>query len=573
MLSKKQIEKFLGDSVAGKLSSAQQVNFLKEFSIDRVTPENLKIFVDFMQKHMTARLDMPKAVDVCGTGGSGLNRINTSTIAAFILSELGVKIAKHGNKAASGRFGSFDLLESLGVDIGKSPAELKKSYKKTGLVFIFARNFHPAMKFFAEARILFGKPTIFNILGPLLNPANPKIQIIGTSFLPQMELIAETCKILKKKKVLVVRGFDGLDEVTLTGRTDIIELNNGKITKYTVGPEDFGIKPCKFEGIQGGDMVSAEGGRSLASSAFGGVGEKNKQIALDILKGACASRHADLVYINCALALKFLGKVNDLKEGYRLAKNACGLKKLADYKNDILLKISADKFLKRSDRDFYNALKKYKNTRPSLIAEIKRASPTKGIFLKGKLFSPKKIAKIYEENGANAISVVTDNKYFKGSFEYLKAVKSATKNIPVLCKDFFIHEYQIYKAREYGADAILLIASILSKEQIISFVGTAKILGMECLVEVRNEEDLKKVLETPAKIIGVNNRNLTDFSIDLETTNKLAKLIPKDKILVSESGISSKKDLKKLTSRVDAVLIGTAFMQSKNIKQLMHEFT
>ena len=555
MLNKKQIEGFLGDSVAGKLSPAQQVNFLEEFSIDCVTPENLKIFVDFMQKHMSARLNMSGAVDVCGTGGSGLNRINTSTIAAFILSELGIKIAKHGNKAASGRFGSFDLLESLGVDIGKSPDELKKSYKKTGLAFIFARSFHPAMKFFAEARALFGKPTIFNILGPLLNPANPKIQIIGTSFLSQMKLIAETCRILKKKKVLVARGSDGLDEVTLTGSTDIVELNNGKIKKYTVSPEDFGVRPCKFEEIQGGD------------------GEKNKQIALDILKGTCSSRHADLVYINCALILKFLGKVNDLKEGYRLAKNTCGLKKLADYKNDILLKISADKFLKRSDRDFYNALKKSKNTRPSLIAEIKRASPTKGIFLKGGLFSPRKIAKIYEENGANAISVVTDNKYFKGSFEYLKAIKSATKNIPVLCKDFFIHEYQIYKAREYGADAVLLIASILSKEQIILFIGTAKNLGMECMVEVRNEEELKKVLETPAKIIGVNNRNLTDFSIDLETTNKLAKLIPKDKILVSESGISSKKDLKKLTSRVDAVLIGTAFMQSKNIKQLIHEFT
>ncbi|MEK7547471.1 MAG: hypothetical protein AAB540_01110, partial [Patescibacteria group bacterium] len=245
-----------------------------------------------------------------------------------------------------------------------------------------------------------------------------------------------------------------------------------------------------------------------------------------------AGRHADLVYINCALVLKFLGKVNDLEEGYRLAKNVCGLKKLADYKNDILLKISADKFLKRSDRDFYNALKNPKNARPALIAEIKRASPTEGIFLGGKAFSPAKIAKIYEENGANAISVVTDNKYFKGSFEYLKAVKSATKNIPVLCKDFIVHEYQIYKAREYGADAVLLIASILSKEQIISFLGTAKNLGMECLVEIRNEEDLKKVLETSARIIGINNRNLTDFSIDLEITNKLAKLIPKNKIVV-----------------------------------------
>ena len=172
MFNKNQIEKFLRDSVEGKIAVDEQVKFLECFTPDRINAVQIKIFADFMIKNVSTKLHMSQCMDICGTGGSGLERINTSTIAAFLLAELGVKIAKHGNKAASGRFGSFDLLESLGIDIEKTPLELEKIYRKKGLAFIFARSFHPIMKYFAEARKAIGKPTIFNILGPLLNP-NP----------------------------------------------------------------------------------------------------------------------------------------------------------------------------------------------------------------------------------------------------------------------------------------------------------------------------------------------------------------------------------------------------------------
>ncbi len=558
MFKKKEILKFLESSTQGKLSAEEQVEFLKEFTPEKVNAKQIKIFSEFMLGKMTTKLKMPGAIDICGTGGSGLARINTSTIAAFILAELGVGVAKHGNRAASGRCGSFDLLEALEVRIDKTPEKLEKLYNRKGLAFIFAKNFHPLMKHFVEARKAFGKPTILNLLGPLLNPADPKMQIIGTSFKGQMRLIAKAAKLLKKNRVMVVRGRDGLDEVTLTDQTDVIELRDGKISEYRIGPEDFGLKTVKSSEISGGDL------------------EENKKIAEEILSGKCDGSRADLVYVNCALALKMVGNVKTLREGYLLAKSVIGKGKLASCRGDILEEIAASKIVGKSTRNFLEALNK-RNTRGArvLIAEVKFASPSKGEIYRGKISADEagKIAMIYEKNGASAISVLTDEKYFKGSFEYLKKVKEVTKNIPILCKDFIVTEYQIFKAREYGADAILLIAKLLSAAQMQQFLNVARRLGMECLVEVHDEEELEKVLKTDAKIIGVNNRNLSNFTTDLETTNRLVKKIPRDKVVVSESGISSRADLKKLDKRVRAILVGSAIMGSKNIIKKIHELT
>ncbi len=552
MFNKNQTEKFLSDSVKGKIAVDEQVKFLEGFTPDRISAAQIKIFADFMMKNVSAKLHMPQCMDICGTGGSGLERINTSTIVAFLLAELGVKIAKHGNKAASGRFGSFDLLESLGADIEKTPRELEKIYKEKGLAFIFARSFHPIMKYFAETRKVIGKPTIFNILGPLLNPANPKKQIIGTSFKSQMRLIAEACKLMGKKNVMIVRGEDGLDEVTLCGKTEVVELSDGKISEYALGPADFGVERCGFDEIRGSD------------------GETNKKIAIEILNGKCETRHADLVYVNCALALKLAGKANDLKAAYRLAKTAIGVGKLEAYRGNILAEIAASKILRKSERSFLGALSAPAAGGRALIAEIKKSSPSKGKIFKGK-FSAAKIARIYERNGAGAISVLTDEKYFDGSFENLRATKSATKNVPILCKDFIVSEYQIFKAREYGADAVLLIVALLPAAKLKKFIKTAASLFMDALVEVHSEKEISVAIKAGAKIIGINNRNLKTFKIDMGRTRRLAKKIPKNILIVSESGLDLNDDLKNLDKRVNAVLMGTAIMQSSNISKKIHE--
>lgn len=539
MSNRNKIREFLEKSVGGGLTVEEQVKFLEEFTPENISAEDLLIFVEFLKANMTATLDMPEAIDICGTGGSGLARINTSTIAAFILSRLKVGVAKHGNKAASGRFGSFDLLEALGENIEVDSVALEKSYSEKGLAFIFAPNFHPIFRHFKEARLKIGKPTIFNLLGPLLNPASPSRQIIGTSFKGQMRLIAETCKLLGKERVMIVRGEDGLDEVTLAGKTDVVELRNGEIFEYQISPKDFGIEECGFEEFSGGNA------------------ETNLRIAKEILAGNCQSRHADLVYINCALALQLVGKVETLREGYLLASG------------DILGAIAVTKKIPKSDRSFYKALSK---PGLNLIAEIKKASPSEGIIFPGE-FDPAGIAELYEESGVSAISVLTDEKYFQGSFQYLDDVRNVTENVPLLCKDFIVSDYQIYKARDFGANAILLIAALLRVEQLQRFLDLARELGMDCLCEVHNEEELEKVLLTDAEIIGINNRDLKTFKLDLETTNRLVLLIPEGRVIVSESGINTRADVEKLNPRVNAILVGTAIMKSTNIKEKIYELT
>jgi indole-3-glycerol phosphate synthase len=210
-----------------------------------------------------------------------------------------------------------------------------------------------------------------------------------------------------------------------------------------------------------------------------------------------------------------------------------------------------------STRDFKQAISK---DGLSLIAEIKKASPSAGLIAE---FDPVELAHTYN-NHADVISIITDEKFFKGNIKYLEQINKITK-LPLLRKDFIIDKYQIYEARYYGADAILLIASLLNKEQLDHFINIAKDLCMDCLVEVHNKEELDKVLDTKADIIGINNRNLKTFKVDLNTTLELLRYIPKDKLIVSESGITI-DNIKKVKDKVNAVLIGTSIIKSPDIE-------
>lgn len=202
----------------------------------------------------------------------------------------------------------------------------------------------------------------------------------------------------------------------------------------------------------------------------------------------------------------------------------------------------------------------------SLIAEIKKASPSKGIIRHGP-FLPSVIAGIYEESGASAISVLTDQKYFQGSNEYLVEAKKST-SLPVLRKDFVVDAYQIYEAKSIGADAVLLIMSALPVLQAEEFLKLSAELGLEALVEVHTEKELEQALKIGAKIIGINNRNLHDFKTDLRTTVHLSKMInDEDVTIVSESGINNRTDVELLLkSGIHAMLVGEAIMREEDIK-------
>ena len=205
----------------------------------------------------------------------------------------------------------------------------------------------------------------------------------------------------------------------------------------------------------------------------------------------------------------------------------------------------------------------------NLIAELKKASPTMGI-IRGD-FNPVKIALTFQAQGASAVSVLTDERFFEGRLEYLKEVRERV-TIPVLRKDFIIDEYQIYQSAIWGADAILLIADILTVEELKRFLSISKDLGMDALCEVHNEEDIQKALEAGAAIIGINNRDLRSFKVDITTTQRLIRLIPDTKVKVSESGIKTYEDVMFLKSiGVNAVLIGEAFMVADDIGAKVRE--
>jgi indole-3-glycerol phosphate synthase len=205
----------------------------------------------------------------------------------------------------------------------------------------------------------------------------------------------------------------------------------------------------------------------------------------------------------------------------------------------------------------------------NLIAEIKKASPSKGI-LRGD-FNPVKIAITYQANGASAISVLTDERFFEGKLEDLIKVRENV-SIPILRKDFFIDEYQIYETVAAGADAILLICDILSIAELTKFHNIATELGLDCLVEVHNEEDIEKALAIDASIIGINNRDLHTFKVDLGITQRLIRMIPQNKVIVSESGIKRYEDIMFLKSLgVNAILAGEVFMEADDIAAKMRE--
>lgn len=239
-------------------------------------------------------------VDTCGTGGDNLHTFNISTTAALIAAGAGVKIAKHGNRSVSSKCGSADILKSLGVNIDIDVKKFVEVFNKIGIAFLFAPVYHKAMKHAIGPRREMGIRTIFNVLGPLTNPARTKRQVIGVFDKELCDLMANVMKKLGAEHVMVVHGHDGLDEISVTTETTVSELKNGKVNNYTIHPESFGMKVRDIKEIQSPDC------------------ESNKQITLDILNGKSGAA-MDIAVINAAASIMVSGKVENLFDGIELA--------------------------------------------------------------------------------------------------------------------------------------------------------------------------------------------------------------------------------------------------------------
>jgi indole-3-glycerol phosphate synthase len=258
-----------------------------------------------------------------------------------------------------------------------------------------------------------------------------------------------------------------------------------------------------------------------------------------------------------------MAKADILKEIVAKKKERIILAKQQLNQDDLMAKVAA----LPATRPFKEAISKPRQI--ALIAEIKQASPSKGVIRQD--FNLLEIARSYQEAGAQALSVLTEEDFFQGNPVYISEVKTIFAG-PVLRKDFIIDSYQVYESRYLGADAILLIADLLVKEKLVEFMRIADALGLDYLVEVHDEKELKKVLSLKVPIIGINNRNLRTLEVDFKTTEKLFTLIPRDKIVVVESGIKSSQDILFLKILgASAVLVGTAFMESVDIKDKVIE--
>jgi len=255
-------------------------------------------------------------VDTCGTGGDGLHTYNISTTVAFILAAAEVPVVKHGNRSVSSKSGSADVLEALGVNIGLSPKEVQECVDKVGIGFLFAPTFHGAMKYAGPVRKTLGFRTIFNMLGPLTNPAGAKGQVVGVYNESLTETFANVLKNLGTERALVVHGLDGLDEISISTKTKISELKDGEIKTYFIEPEEFGMKKYGINEIKGGEA------------------KENAEILKDLLQDKLQGAKKEILLLNAGAALYVGKKAESLVEGIKLAdeliKNGSAYKKLEE---------------------------------------------------------------------------------------------------------------------------------------------------------------------------------------------------------------------------------------------------
>jgi anthranilate phosphoribosyltransferase len=289
--------------LSGRATTAQLAAFLVALRMKGETADEVVGFARAMRENsikIAANVTGEPLLDTCGTGGDGSCTFNISTAAALVVAGAGVKVAKHGNRAISSQCGSADILESLGVNIAISPDAMGRAIREVGIGFLFAPAIHPFMKNAQPARAELRLRTVFNLLGPLTNPAGATVQVVGAPSIRGAELMAESLAMLGLARGFVVHGLDGLDEITTTRETLALEISSGAIAHRTLTADDFGVPAASSFDLQGGDR------------------ETNCQIIRAVLEGETGPRR-DIVLVNASAALVAAGKTDDFREGVALA--------------------------------------------------------------------------------------------------------------------------------------------------------------------------------------------------------------------------------------------------------------
>ena len=307
---------------AGEATPSQMGALLMGLRVRGETVDEIAGAVSAMRSKMLRVAAPANAIDVVGTGGDASGSFNISTCAALIVAGAGVPVAKHGNRALSSRSGAADVLSALGVNINLSPEAVGRCIAEAGIGFMFAPAHHPAMKNVGPTRVELGTRTIFNLLGPLSNPAGVKRQMVGVFSKQWTTPLAQVLKNLGAERAWIVHGSDGLDEITTSGPTSVASLEDGKIKTFEISPDEFGLRKVKPEALRGGDAA------------------ENAQAVLNVLKGK-ASAFRDVALFNAAAALVVAGKAKDLKDGLHAAAHSVDSGE-AEGKLDRLIRVSND---------------------------------------------------------------------------------------------------------------------------------------------------------------------------------------------------------------------------------------
>ncbi len=297
----------MNEIMSGKTTPTQNAAYLAALSTKSARAETIDEIFGSAQAMREHALTVPiekidgETLEIVGTGGDHAGSINISTTAAFIISAAGIKVAKHGNRAASSKSGAADCLEALGVNINLEPEKCVELLNKIGICFFFAQKYHTSMKYVGAIRRELGIRTVFNILGPLTNPARPQLMILGVYDEYLLDPLAKVLNSLGVRRGLIVYGQDKLDEISISAPTSICEVHEGSYRRYVIEPEDFGLK------------------RAKKSDIIGGAPEYNAQITREILRGATGAK-ADIVLLNAAAAIYIGEKAKNLAEGLQIAR-------------------------------------------------------------------------------------------------------------------------------------------------------------------------------------------------------------------------------------------------------------
>jgi anthranilate phosphoribosyltransferase len=303
-LSEGEAERALEAIMEGTVAPAATAALLTALRVKGEAVPEIVGFARAMRRFAASVDAPPDVVDTCGTGGDAKGTINVSTAAAFVARGAGVVIAKHGNRAATSRAGSADVLEALGAEIELSPEQVSRCIEEAGIGFMFARTHHPAMRFVAPVRAELPFRTIFNLLGPLTNPAGSRRQLVGVFGAAFVGPVAEALRDLGAEKALVVHGADGMDEITVTDTTLVADVMDGEIAEYEISPEAFGLARHAPDGLLGGDA------------------HLNARILRDVLAGEERGAARDVVLLNAGAAIHVSGRAGTIEEGVRLAETS-----------------------------------------------------------------------------------------------------------------------------------------------------------------------------------------------------------------------------------------------------------